>query len=74
MLYFTWKHIMYLMEVKEENSSNTILITVNPNLYFEIWLPSNLLFRLYCKVTSWNRLALPEEEHIYCISDIWVLQ
>ena len=29
----------YLIEIKEKNSSNMFLITVNENLYFKIWSP-----------------------------------
>ena len=29
------KHITYLIQIKEENSSNIFLVTVNENLYFK---------------------------------------
>ena len=34
LLYFSQKDITYLIEIKEENSSNIFLITVKKTLYF----------------------------------------
>ena len=35
--------------------------------YIDAW-------RLHCiDAYSWNRVEMPWEEHIYCISEIWVL-
>ena len=38
-MYFTENYITYLIETKEEVSSNIFLITVNENLYFKIKKP-----------------------------------
>ena len=39
LLHSTEKHITYIIEIKEEDSGNIFLITVNDNLYLKIWSP-----------------------------------
>ena len=38
-MYFTQKYITYLIEIKEENSSNILFITLNESRYFKNWSP-----------------------------------
>ena len=38
LLYFTQKHITYFIEIKEENSRNIFLITVNEYLRFTLMM------------------------------------
>ena len=38
LLYFTQKHITYFIEIKEENSRNIFLITVNEYLCFTLMM------------------------------------
>ena len=53
-LYFSQKDITYLIEIKEENSSNIFLITVKKPCIFKFECLSNILLRsLYC-IDSWG--------------------
>ena len=78
LLYFPEKHITYLNEIKEENSSNIFLITVNEKLYFAIWttfqLPPQKLILDWClKVISRWYLFLKQTTNTLSgsICDMW---
>ena len=65
LLYFIQNILDILIEIKEENSSNIFLITVNENLYFKIWSPfqplSHKAILYWClKVTIYWCLGLKQ--------------